>query len=56
MPMPFRDRIAVRALAGAGTVLLGLGVAVGVGGRWILGSAGQMSPPGWAAFSWYSRS
>ena len=46
MLMPFMDRIAVRALAAAAAaVLLGLGVAVGIAGRWILGSTGQMLPP-----------
>jgi polyisoprenyl-phosphate glycosyltransferase len=46
MLMPFMDRIAVRALAaGAAAVLLGLGIAVGIAGRWVLGSTGQMPPP-----------
>ncbi len=46
MLMPFMDRIAVRALAaGAAAVFLGLGVAVGIGVRWVLGSTGQMPPP-----------
>jgi polyisoprenyl-phosphate glycosyltransferase len=46
MLMPFMDRIAVRALAaGAAAVFLGLGVAVAIGGRWVLGSTGQMPPP-----------
>jgi hypothetical protein len=46
MLMPFMDRIAVRALAaGAAAVFLGLGAALGIGGRWVLGSARQVPPP-----------
>lgn len=46
MLMPFMDRIAVRALAAAAAaVLLGMGIAVGIAGRWVLGSNGQALPP-----------
>ena len=46
MLMPFMDRIAVRALAAAAAaVLLGTGIAVGIAGRWVLGSNEQALPP-----------